>query len=292
MFTFFTVCKPFTGLTGIIQRNAIASWLSSAPGAQILLVGDEAGTAEAANAFGVEHEPQLERTLHGAPLLDDVFRRVYARARHSVLAFVNADIIFTGDFGGLAHVRSPFVVVGEAVDLPVTAALSFDRPDWRSSLPAGGTSRGPLALDYFFFSRGMFDDIPPFALGRARFDNWLVWKALREGAAVVDGTDVLRAVHQRHDYGHLANGRREAYGGADARRNQSLAGWRCYVHLFSVLDARWRLTSGGLVPRRRQLVFVRQLVVRVSGLMSRTHTSLQATGAEPMGADSSMTATD
>ena len=66
--------------------------------------------------------------------------------------------------------------------------------------------------------------MPPFALGRAFFDNWLIWDARRRGLPVVDLTEVVPALHQDHAYDHLEGGRRAAYAGEDARRNLELAG--------------------------------------------------------------------
>jgi hypothetical protein len=144
--------------------------------------------------------------------------------------------------------------------------LECSEPDWRSRLLCRGVSRGPLAIDWFFFNRGLFEDVPPFSIGRARVDNWLVWRALSLGAAVIDGTAVVQAFHQRHEYGHLAGGRREASRGADARRNQSLAGLWCYVYLHSIPDAEWMLTAHGLRLRPRNFAFLNQLCLRLLGL--------------------------
>lgn len=271
MISFFTVPKPFTGHTEIIQRNAISSWSRAAPGVEVLLFGDESGTADAAAATGSLHVPRLLRSPYGAPLLDDVFREAARLAAHDTLCFVNTDIVFRGDVSAAvatAATIAPFLVIGESADMDVQTLVPFDRSDWRSSLPIENKPRGPLALDYFFFSRGVFTEVPPFALGRARFDNWLVWQAIDRGIAVIDATRVLDAIHQRHDYGHLPGGRREAYRGPDARRNQSLAGLWCYLHLYSVLDSRFDLSADGLHRRDWRFSFLRQIWCRLSGLVA------------------------
>ena len=59
-------------------------------------------------------------------------------------------------------------------------------------------------LDWFLFTRGLFDRMPEFAVGRAAFDNWLIWAARDRQAAVVDTSDVVPALHQRHDHSHVA----------------------------------------------------------------------------------------
>lgn len=270
MITFFTVPKPFTGHTGVIQRNAVRSWTASVPGSQVLLCGREPGTAESADALGVEHVPEILCSRLGAPLIDNVFRQAHGRARHDTLCFVNADIVFRGDVGKVLGVPSPYLLIGESLDVDLRDPLECGDPEWRSRLPHVGVSRGPLAIDWFFFTRGLFADLPPFSIGRARFDNWLVWRARSRGAVVIDGTTVIDALHQRHNYGHLAGGRREAYRGADARRNQALAGLWCYLYLHSILDADWTLTAHGLRPQPRGFRFLSQLRLRLSGLWAET----------------------
>jgi len=270
MITFVTVPKPFNGHTGVIQRNAICSWIASVPGSQVLLCGQESGTAEVAGELGAEHVPDIKLSQFGAPLLDDVFCQAHRRARHDTLCFVNADIVFRGDIGKVIGIPAPFLVVGESLDVDLREPLECSVPDWRSKLPSSGVSRGPLAIDWFFFNRGLFADVPPFSIGRARFDNWLVWRARSRGAAVIDGTAVIEAIHQRHSYSHLAGGRTEAYRGADARRNQSLAGLWCYLYLHSILDTDWTLATHGLRPRPRSFGFLSQLHLRLSGLWAET----------------------
>lgn len=271
MISFFAVPKAFKGHIGIIQRNAIENWSRLAPGVQVILVGDEPGISEAAAAVGAIHVPDVTKSRFGAPLLDDVFHKATRLAVHDTLCFVNADILFRGDVAGtiaMAKPLSPFVVIGESTDTDVRERLPFAQSDWREKISPEGRRRGPLAIDFFFFSRGVFDDVPPFAAGRARFDNWLVWSALDRDDAVIDATVMLDAVHQHHDYDHLSGGRWEAYRGPDARRNEALAGLRCYLHLHSTADARFIMSSGGVRRRRWRFSFLRQLWLRVKGLIA------------------------
>src|SRR6266853_4649960 len=44
--TIFASAKPFHGHTGVIQRNAIASWTRLRPRPEIILFGNEPGVAE------------------------------------------------------------------------------------------------------------------------------------------------------------------------------------------------------------------------------------------------------
>lgn len=61
MLTLFAIPKPFIGNIGVIQRNAIGSWTRLGAGCEVLLFGDEAGTAEIAREHGVHHVPDVAR---------------------------------------------------------------------------------------------------------------------------------------------------------------------------------------------------------------------------------------
>ena len=254
MLTLFTVPKPYRGRIGGIQRNALESWRALDPGLQIILVGDEDGVQEAAREAGVEHLAGLARNDRGTPRLDSAFELVEGVARHPLWGFVNADIVLLDDFlptvaQVVARFRS-FLLVGESRDLPIASGALLGDPAVRRSLRqralADGRQRGYAALDYFVFPRGHFGDLPPFLIGRACFDNWLVWRARQRGP-VVDATRRVVSVHQSHDYAHVAGGLDEAYYGQEAKYNEQLAGGRS--HIYTLHDASHRLSRNGIVYR-------------------------------------------
>ncbi len=225
----------------MIQWNALRSWCAL-PDVQVVLVGDEAGVAAAAHEIGVEHVGGIAVSGSGTPLLDDAFARVESIARKPLRCFVNADIIFGEDLPAatrrVANAASAFLLVGETID--VAAPEPTDPETLVRRARAEGRSRGATAIDYFVFTPGLFDPIPPFAIGRARFDNWLVWRA-RQRAKVVDATSAVLAVHQRHDYAHIAGGQDEAHFGVEAARNLALAGGK--RRLYTIHDASHRLDA-------------------------------------------------
>jgi len=237
--TIFSVPKPFEGRIGEIQRRALASWAALGGGVQVLLLGDEAGTAEAARDAGAEHIAELARTEHGTPRLDSAFAAADAAARHRLRCFVNADVVLFDDLPAaaarIADNVDRFLLVGQTVDV--------DEAGSRDEARAQGRKRGPAALDYFVFPAGLYTDVPPFAIGRACFDNWLVWRA-RQDAIVVDATADVVAAHQRHDYAHVDGGKDEAYYGEEAARNLELAGGKS--RLYTLHDASHVLRGGRL----------------------------------------------
>jgi hypothetical protein len=90
MLTLFTIPKPFRGHIEVIQRNAIESWAQLRPRPEIILFGDDEGTAHVAKEFGISHIPQVARNEFGTPLLNDFFEQAQRVAGDDLLCYVNA----------------------------------------------------------------------------------------------------------------------------------------------------------------------------------------------------------
>jgi hypothetical protein len=253
MLTILTTAKPFKGHNGTIQRNALQSWKLLDRGAEIIVFGNDEGAAEACAALDIRHEPNVERTGSGAVLVNAMFARAQAIARHEVVCYVNCDIVLMGDFlRAVERVKAAhpaFLMVGQRWDVDITEPLEFDQHDWQARLVdlvrKHGKQRPGDWIDYFAFSRGLYGaDIPPFAIGRTSWDNWLVWKILDSKKPVVDASPAVIAVHQNHDYTHHVEGARGVWKGEEARRNYELAGGP--THLGTIDDATVILEVGGL----------------------------------------------
>ncbi len=117
-----------------------------------------------------------------------------------------------------AHSRSCWSA--RHVNFPSTSRARRSGPTPERALREGRL-RGPAAIDWFVFPSGLFDPLPPFLVGRAGFDNWMIWKA-RQLGPVIDATDAVVAIHQPHDYTHLEGGKDEAYYGEEAKYNVAL----------------------------------------------------------------------
>lgn len=252
MITFFTAPKAMTGEAARLQRNAIGSWRFVGADAQVVLVGDDPGVAEAAAELGVQHVGGVAPNEYGTPRLDAVFEAARRVARHRLLCFANADIVFRQDLAVaaslLGHRFRSFLAVGESWDAPLDGLLDFDA-SWDLEVGralSGARRRGAGALDFFLFTDDLFKELPPFAIGRVGFDNWLVWRAEADGAAAVDVTGAVRPLHQRHGYAHLRGGR-------DATRHESPEGLRNLElahagggEIFTRYDATHLLTPRGV----------------------------------------------
>lgn len=253
MLTIFTAPKPFRGHIDVIQRNAIGSWKQLGSGIEIFLIGDEEGIAEVADEMGVVHFPDVARNEHGTPLVSAIFEIARENSRHQILCFANTDVIFLDDMmqnvNTCSHAFSEFLIVGQRWDLAVEELIQFEN-DWigkvRMHLQKSGRIHPPAGSDYFIFPKSSFTQIPPLAIGRAGWDNWMIYQGRAEKIPVIDATGAITIIHQDHDYGHLPGGVPH-YDLPESELNVQLAGGRETV--FTLNDADWMLRAGNLKVR-------------------------------------------
>ncbi len=256
MLTLFTTAKPFIGHSAIIQRNALQSWKHLHPAVEIILFGNDPGAAEICAESGLRHEPDIIVNSSGTKRLDSIFGRAQQIARHDLLCYCNCDIILTQDFlralEKVCEWSKLFLMVGRRWDTDVTAPLVFSTPGWEARIVqlarSEGILRGYHNVDYFAFPRGLYPEFPPLVIGRVGWDPWLVRRAGELGAAVVDASKVVCAVHQNHDYGYHPHGVSGVWNDEEAVRNIEIAGGP--GRLGTIEDARFRLTERGIQPNR------------------------------------------
>ncbi|MCL6606408.1 MAG: hypothetical protein K6T94_26410 [Paenibacillus sp.] len=244
--------KPFKGHIGVIQRNSIGSWVNLVSPNNIVLCGTEEGCAETALLLGTRYNPEVARNEYGTPLLNGLFKIGENLLQTDLICFVNSDIMFTSRLLKAVEIVSgrwnKFLLVGRRINLDLREPWDFSQPDWEISLEAKADKEGELftadGIDYFIFPRSMWGEIPPFAIGRPAFDNWLIYRARSLRVPVIDATRVIMAIHQNHDYSHYSGGKAAVWDGPEAQRNRELAGgWN---HIFDIFDATWLLTPSGL----------------------------------------------
>src|SRR5258706_2177238 len=255
LITIFSAPKPFTNPhIATIQHNAVSSW-TKLPDLDVILLGDEAGLAEAARELGVKHIPDVPRSPSGAPLISSMFQLARKSSDSPLLCIINADILLLPDFieaaGQVSAQREKFVLLGQRWDLDVTRPLDFST-GWHDRLQsivyAQGQIHRPAGSDYFVFPQACYADIPDFAIGRAGWDNWMIYKARKEGWPVIDVTPSVLIVHQNHDYSHLPGGKPH-YNHPETDENIRLAGVRA-VTRFTLLDTNYRLENGEILLQK------------------------------------------
>ena len=255
MLTIFSAPKSFSDPhIARIQRNAIASWRHLGEEVEVLLIGDEPGMAEAGAELGVKVLRDVERNEEGTPLISSIFQLVSSESQQHFLCYANADILLFEDLmDAVQNISSrfnDFLILGQRWDLDLERELAFSE-DWQRKLMEEVHSRGqrhpPMGSDYFIFPKGLFQDIPAFALGRAGWDNWMIYAGRRAGVPVVDASEAITVVHQNHDYQHLPNNQPH-YRLPESLRNIELGGGR--ETIFNLSDATWRMDQKSLLRNR------------------------------------------
>ncbi len=228
--TLFTIPKPFEGHLAVIQENALESWRQLHPDCQILLFGDETGAARAAGAYRAVHIPEVTRNEFGTPLLHKAFAEARRIAAHPLLCYVNADIILTKGFlDATGRIRfKEFLMTGRKWNLDIRGPLHFS-VGWEIALSKRAREEGSLgsvdALDYFLFpTNGGIKDLPPFAVGRPVWDNWLIFRARQLKMPVIDATQTAMVIHQNHGYNHVPRQIGDHWEGPEADMNRQLIG--------------------------------------------------------------------
>ena len=214
MLTFFTTAKPFRGHDGVIQRNALKSWKLLNPEVEVILFGDDEGAAEVCSELGLVHHPHVERHESGRNRLDYMFQRASQIARHEYLCFSNCDIVLMQDFWrGFQKARAwreQFLLVAQRWDTDIAEPIQFEKAGWADAVRrlalTKGVQRDEFWIDFFLFRRGLYLDMPPLMVGYCYWDMWMIWRTLKEGVAVIDGTPFIVPVHQNHGYS-AASGR-------------------------------------------------------------------------------------
>lgn len=255
MLTFFTTAKSFEGHSGIIQRNALQSWKLLHPDVEVILFGDELGAGETCGELGLRHEPYVERHESGLKRLDYMFARAQQISRHDCLCYSNCDIIFFQDFrkalSNTGRWTKKFLLLGQRCDTDIAEPVDFGRSDWGNTVRdlalANGRRQIPDFIDYFGFSKGLYDEVPPLVVGRSFWDWWFVWKALSTGTPVVDCTACVMAVHQNHGHSYHPEGKQGTNEDAMALYNLAVAGGR--KHLRYIVHSTHRLDYRGRFRR-------------------------------------------
>lgn len=253
MLTIFTIPKPFDGHIGIIQENAIASWVRLRPACEVILCGDDKGTAAMATKFKVKHLPNILRNEYGTPYVSSAFEQAQSHATHDLMCYVNADIVILSDLiGAVSRVQlTRFLMVGERIDLDLTTRWDYEQPNWEQKLRTLVADKGlphpPLGSDYFVFPKhDPIADLPQFAVGRPGWDNWFIYNARALGVAVIDASKAAKVIHQNHGYGHVPARRDDWWEGPEADLNRGLIGGEHQV--FTLLDATHVMTPHGPRP--------------------------------------------
>jgi hypothetical protein len=230
------------------------------------VLGEETGLSEAAQELGVKHISTVERNANGTPLISSMLQLARENSNNDLLCIINADMILMQDFveaaKQAAKLKDKFVLLSQRWDLEVTQPIEFTE-GWekhlRERVRQDGQLHKPSGSDFFLFPKSCYQQIPGFAIGRAGWDNWMIYKAREEKWPVIDCTPSVMTVHQNHDYSHLPGGKPH-YEHPDTNENIRLAGGHAAVR-YTILDATQQLIKNGKLarPKLSYLRFMRKL---------------------------------
>lgn len=240
--TLFTAPKPFTDPhISMIQSNTLRNWCALGENIEVVVIGDEPGIAEACQSLNIHHLPDVRCNEMGTPLISSIFELARSVNDSPYLAYFNADIlILPGLIESLeiiANEKKHFLAVGQRWDLDIETPFEFNG-DWaedlRKMVAEKGKLHGQTGSDYFIYPRECFQDIPDFAVGRAGWDNWMIFHARWQHWPVVDLSGAVTIVHQNHDYAHLPGGIKHFYQPETADNVRKAGGRRT---IFKLSDA-------------------------------------------------------
>ena len=255
MITIFGTPKNFEGIFKIIQINAIRSWRSLSKDVEIIIFGKSEGAQKIANEVSAIYYPNIKCSKNGVPLLSDLFYKANKIASFDILLFINSDILlpkrFIYSIRNVKNKFSNFLLVGHRWDLKVEKLINFNEAAaeslfWEMS-EMKSKKASPAAIDYFGFRKNSLKKIPDFVVGRPGYDNWLIWYARRNFMPVVDISEEVKVIHQRHHYNfhNLKNNpkifdRNKISIEEDGKKNMKLHGDR----VLNLLDADFSILNG------------------------------------------------
>lgn len=252
MITIFTLPKPFTDPhIKLIQTNAITSWTKLFSKVQVILLGSEPGTSQLAKHLKIQHMPSVKTNRYGTPLLNSAFKLARQHSRYPYLAYINADIIIFDEFIKLLSLlpTKNFLALGQRWDLNIKKSINFNQENWQEKLKTcylrHGKLHPPAGSDYFIFPKKSFTQLPPFAVGRVGWDNWMIYQALKKKIITIDTTQINPVIHQEHHYNHLPQAGKNRGQIPEAQENLNLA-FKNRKDRFTLEDANYQLTPDGV----------------------------------------------
>jgi len=198
MLTIFTTCAPFEGNRAEIQRNAIHSWIESFP--EIFIFGKECKNWD----FSVVKNLDCDRTDFGMPSVRSMFQTAQRESSYDILCYSDCDDIHD-------HTLIEAAKALKNCGLKEWVATGRHWEDGRLESASAG--------DYFLFPKSFdWSHMPDFSGGNTpNFDTWINADCLERGIPLIDCTDAIHVVHQKHERTWSNEGARE-------RKNIELAG--------------------------------------------------------------------
>jgi hypothetical protein len=196
--------KPFIKEFATVQQNAILSWTQLPIKTKIVVVGKEQGIAEFCQEHKLVHEPNIKYNEYNTPLLDSIFEVGHSHAvPGKPICYINCDIMLMSDFAktvlAATKLTYRYLIVGQRFDWNHPCPIKFT-PKWeeyaRNLILKDGKLHQLCGIDYFLYSDvSVIGKMPPFAIGKCAWDNYLVYVASQNKATVINASKTVLAVH-------------------------------------------------------------------------------------------------
>ncbi|XP_069135178.1 uncharacterized protein [Argopecten irradians] len=243
-----------------VYNNTLRNWLTLQPHVKLLLFTNDK-VSEKYKQLGWTVLP-IKHQIKNFTVLKSMFLEAMELIPKSKLyGFSNGDLLFTGSFVDslLAITKSPllsnktYMVVGRRLSTPkVTREEASSWENIQKASKRGKLMPDTYGIDYFITTpKYNWKNVPDLQIGRAFYDNWVVYDARRKGYSVIDATGSLLAVHQDSPFfpGSLS-GRKNNFGYINNTRAKLSKGViRCCDHHTIYTNQTTRVEPSKKIPR-------------------------------------------
>jgi len=205
----FSSPKPFHQATTPVQLSAMRSWAMACPLAKIFLFGDANNLLPICKQEGFFYGGSLPTTELGGEILSGMFVEMTDRHPEEVLLYLNSDIFLEPTLARsvqeLESLPKPWLGACRRWCLSSWEGETKKEKDlleFLKSLDSRGYYGTASALDLFLFRGIDLHAMPPFRIGHAGWDNWMIYHARCMDIPVIDLSSLVRACHCRHDYSY------------------------------------------------------------------------------------------
>ena len=142
------------------------------------------------------------------------------------------------------------MLIGQRWDMNIAEEIRAEDSGFsklKGKIRENGSLHPPTGSDYFVFPRSSYLSVPDFAIGRAGWDNWFIYRSRWKGWLVVDATHDVTIIHQNHDYAHLPDGKPH-YRLPETAQNVKMGGGDHTIFFLS--DAQYTLADHHLIRKK------------------------------------------
>lgn len=209
MVTIFSPMRPFVNDIGIVQKQAISSWLNIFPTCEIIVIEDEENTCEQhLSNFNVKILKNVCRSNSGVPFLNSMFEEIMKVAKYDLICYITADILLDINFGKnillfdkLANQKfGNYVGICSRIDVKNSSIIkgTLTINEYYNICLINGVHRKRTGIDLWVFRKSTEINFLPFPIGRCLTDNWFVYYCRSKNIPVIDFSDKIKIIHQYH----------------------------------------------------------------------------------------------